>query len=119
MSHTKPTRPPPDNGSNTSKDSISGESVLLSDAQLNTPPDYVQLPLDEEDRAAWRTEMGARWRWSEFLPHLRYYFTTYGHGLMSQYNPVMWADGKFHAFHIKAGVCVYKGCVVLYLLCTG
>lgn len=86
--------------------------LLLSDTQLASPPDLLQLPLDDEDRAAWRTEMGARWRWSEFVTHLRYYFTTYGHGLMSQYNPVMWADGKFHAFHIKAGVwCV---CGLIY-----
>lgn len=95
LAHTKPS-PARDN-------EAAVESVLLSTAQLATPPELIQLPLDDEDRAAWAAEMGARWRWSEFAPHLRYYYTAFGHGLMSQFNPVLWADGKFHAFHTKAG----------------
>ena len=105
LAHTKPT-PSRDNGDSGEG---SGESVLLSTAQLATPPDLVQLPLDDEDRAAWAAELGARWRWREFAAHLRFYYTTFGHGLMSQYNPVLWSDGKFHAFHTKAGMAGVDG----------
>lgn len=81
---------------------LNGSSAAVPEAgAMCSAPPYIQGPLNERQRRQWRRHIGDKWRWSEAVPDLRYYYATYGCGLLSRYNTLVWTGGAFHAYAVK------------------
>ena len=61
-------------------------------------PKWIQAPLSPQQRSAYRASIGGKWKWSEALPELQYYYETYGFGVTSMNTSLQWTDGAIQAY---------------------
>ena len=61
-------------------------------------PKWIQAPLSLQQRSAYRSSIGGKWKWSEALPELQYYYETYGFGVTSMHTTLQWSDGAIQAY---------------------
>lgn len=82
--------------------------------ELNLPgdlsaPDFIQAPVSPAQRSAYRAWIGGKWRWSEALPELQYFYETHGFGVTSTDSGLKWVDGllemcDYDRTHMSLGI---------------
>ena len=60
-------------------------------------PDFIRAPVSPAQRSAYRAWIGGKWRWSEALPELQYFYETHGFGVTSTDSGLKWVDGLLEA----------------------
>lgn len=66
-------------------------------------PDYIQAPLNPQQRSAYRASIGGKWRWAEALPELQYFYETHGFGITAASSTLKWASGFLEVHSLPEG----------------
>ena len=74
----------------------SGEHLEIPE-DLAAPP-YIKAPLTPSQRTAYRARIGSKWKWSEALPELQYYYEAHGFGITAVNSTLKWAGGQLEAY---------------------
>ncbi|KAL3157840.1 hypothetical protein ABBQ32_012256 [Trebouxia sp. C0010 RCD-2024] len=66
-------------------------------------PAYIKAPLTPSQRTAYRARIGSKWKWSEALPELQYYYEAHGFGITAVNSTLKWAGGNLEAYNPPKG----------------
>lgn len=63
-----------------------------------TAPAFIKSPLTPSQRTAYRAHIGGKWKWSEALPELQYYYEAHGFGITAVNSTLKWAGVNLEAY---------------------
>ena len=66
-------------------------------------PKHILVPLTPAQRTAYRAKIGGKWKWSEALPELQYYYEAHGFGITAVNSTLKWAGGFLEAYNPPTG----------------
>jgi predicted AAA+ superfamily ATPase len=61
-------------------------------------PQYIAAPLSKQQQAALRARIGGKWKWSDALPELVFYYQAHGFGVTSENSTLQWQSSALVAF---------------------
>ena len=98
-------------GPSTNPQLEASKSELLDIPSDLSAPAFIKGPLTPSQRTAWRASIGGKWKWSEALPELQYYYEAHGFGITAVNSTLKWAGGHLEAYDIPKSTLAY-GCHV-------
>lgn len=81
-------------------------------------PAYIKAPLTLSQRTAYRARIGSKWKWSEALPELQYYYEAHGFGITAVNSTLKWAGGNLEAYNPPKSMLAPSGhCIAPHFVC--
>lgn len=106
-------------GPSTAPQQEAGRSEPLDIPEDLAAPAYIKAPLTPSQRTAYRGRIGGKWKWSEALPELQYYYEAHGFGITAVNSTLKWAGGHIEPYEPPKSMLNPSGrCMVLHVVCA-